>query len=92
MSGNRHGLTGAPLEQPSPPPLRTFAVFDKTHPCVEHLTGYEGAVPCTGDYRCSLCGTVWDEDGNVLAVGVKRPVRHPAPPPRPATRKAGGRR
>ena len=83
-----HGLTGAPLQQPDPAPLRVFAVFDKNDPCVQHSTGYEGEVPCTGDYRCSLCGTVWDEDGKVLATGVKRPARRPAPP----ARKAGGKR
>ena len=27
---NTHGLTGASLKQPYPPPLRKFAVFDKT--------------------------------------------------------------
>lgn len=63
---NRHGLTGAVLQQPDPPPLRKFAAFDRDQPCEVHSTGYSGTVPCTGDYRCRLCGTAWDDNGNVI--------------------------
>ena len=65
---NTHGMTGAPLEQPEPAPLRVFAAFDRDKPCTEHSTGYSGTVPCTGDYRCRLCGTVWDDAGRVVMV------------------------
>lgn len=69
---NRHGMTGAPLQQPDPEPLRRFAAFDSDQPCREHSTAYSGSMPCTGDYRCYLCGTVWDDDGKVL--GARPPV------------------
>jgi len=61
-----HPLTGVQLEQPDPAPLRRFAIFDSDQSCVEHDPAYSGAVPCTGDLRCRLCGTAWDEQGRVI--------------------------
>lgn len=63
---NTHGMTGAPLQQPDPSPLRIHAVFDRDQPCEVHSTGYTGSMPCTGDYACRLCGTAWDDNGNIL--------------------------
>lgn len=63
---NRHGITGAVLQQPDPPPLRKFAIWDSDKPCEVHSTAYMGNMPCTGDYACHLCGTVWDDNGNVI--------------------------
>lgn len=65
---NAHPLTGKPLEQPDPPLRRAFAVFDADDPCTEHSGSYTGKIPCTGDYRCNLCGARWDEDGKYLGL------------------------
>lgn len=65
MSGNRHGMTGAELRQPVPAPLRIFAMFDRDSECTEHSPAFTGSIPCTGAYACALCGTAWDEKGNV---------------------------
>ena len=67
MSGNRTPLTGLPLEQPDPAPLRIRALFDADQPCTEHHAPYSGKIPCTGVLRCSLCETEWDpETGRLL--------------------------
>jgi hypothetical protein len=63
---NRTPLTGVPLEQPEPPPLRKFALYGRDHPCVEHHAHYTGTVPCTGVLRCTFCGTEWDPETGVL--------------------------
>lgn len=68
MTHNRHGMTDAPLQQPSPAPLRIFAMFDRDAECTEHQPAYSGHIPCTGAYRCVLCGTAWDDAGNVEGV------------------------
>jgi hypothetical protein len=61
-------FTKLPLEQPDPPPLRRFALFDADQPCTDHQAAYTGAIPCTGPLRCYLCGTEWDPDtGKLLA-------------------------
>jgi hypothetical protein len=62
MSSNRTPLTGQPLEQPDPPPLRVLAVFDADQPCTEHHAPFTGRMPCTGVLRCSMCLTEWDPD------------------------------
>lgn len=62
MNSNRTPLTGQPLEQPSPPPLRRFAMFDADQPCTGHHAPFTGRIPCTGVLWCSLCGTRWDPD------------------------------
>lgn len=64
---NTHPLSGARLQQPDPAPLRTRAMFDPDEPCTEHSTHYTGRIPCTGDLACRLCGTRWDDAGNVLS-------------------------
>lgn len=63
---NKHGMTGAPLQQPDPPPMRVNAVFDRDQPCTEHSTGYLGSRPCTGGYGCRICDTQWNDDGTVV--------------------------
>lgn len=60
MSTNRTPLTGQPLEQPDPAPLRVNAIWDRDKPCTEHHAPYAGRIPCTGVLRCSLCLTEWD--------------------------------
>lgn len=68
MASNRTPLTGRPLEQPVPAPLRVLAVFDRDQPCTEHHAPFTGRVPCTGALRCTLCLTSWDPDtGQLLA-------------------------
>jgi hypothetical protein len=71
---NTTPLTGQPLEQPVPAPLRILAVFDKDQPCTEHHAPYTGTIPCTGDLRCSLCGTEWHpETGRLLRLSAGQP-------------------
>ena len=66
MSGNRTPF-GVPLELPTTAPLRVNAMFDRDQPCLDHQVAYTGAVPCTGVLRCSLCLTMWDENGKLLS-------------------------
>jgi hypothetical protein len=60
VSGNRTPLTGRPLEQPDPAPLRVNAVWNSGQPCTEHQVAYSGGVPCTGALRCTLCLCLWE--------------------------------
>lgn len=66
MANNRTPLTGRPLEQPEPAPLRADALFDSDQPCIEHHAPFTGRVPCTGVLRCSLCRTEWDPGTGAL--------------------------
>lgn len=71
---NTTPLTGQPLRQPVPAPLRIGAVFDRDQPCTEHHAPYTGTIPCTGVLRCSLCGTEWDpETGELLRLAAGQP-------------------
>jgi hypothetical protein len=63
---NTHGMTGAILVQPNPPLPRKHAMVDAELPCLEHSPSYSGSVPCTGAYRCNLCGASWADDGRLL--------------------------
>ena len=60
MANNLTPLTGQPLEQPDPPPLRVWAAFDRDKPCTEHHAPYTGRIPCTGVLKCTLCFTEWN--------------------------------
>jgi hypothetical protein len=70
MANNRTPLTGQPLEQPDPAPLRKFALYYRDEPCTEHHAPFTGSIPCTGVLQCSLCGSQWDPDtGKLLRSG-----------------------
>jgi hypothetical protein len=66
MANNQTPLTGQPLEQPSPAPLRKWAMYYRDQPCTEHHAPFTGSLPCTGALQCTLCGTRWDPDTGKL--------------------------
>ena len=66
----RAPVTGRTLEEPVPPVLRLFAVFDADEPCTDHQVSYTGTVPVTGALRCHICGTTWDpQTGDIIKRG-----------------------